>query len=40
VIYTHHIVPRIEIITGHTLAASTQAELLGGRYDGWETSVE
>ncbi len=40
VTYTHEVVPRLEVITTHTVPATKHAELLGGNYDGWETSVE
>ncbi len=40
VTYTHEIRPTIETVTAHTVPAAREAERLGGRYDGWETSVE
>lgn len=40
VTYTHEIRPTLEAVTAHTVPAAREAERLGGRYDGWETSVE
>lgn len=40
VTYTHEIKPTLEAITAHTIPAVREAERLGGRYSGWETSVE
>lgn len=40
VTYEHVVVPRLAIIEHHTAQAAAQAELFGGAYDGWETSVE
>jgi hypothetical protein len=40
VTYTHEIRPTLEAVTAHTVPAAHEAERLGGRYDGWETSVE
>ena len=40
VTYDHVVVPTLEVIAGHTDRAAAQAELYGGAYDGWETSVE
>lgn len=40
VTYEHTIVPDLATITAHTDRAAVKAELFGGQYDGWETSVE
>ena len=40
VTYTHEIRPTLEAVTAHAVPAAGEAERLGGRHDGWETSVE
>ena len=38
--YEHVGVPTLETLTAHTDLAAAKAQLFGGAYDGWETSVE